>query len=412
VPRPQGKREIDRTRDPRVAVLPFHNLSGDKRHDLTADGLADNLIWVLGRVSGFFVISRLTTRVFRNQDRLPQDLGDVLDVRYIVSGSVHVANSRVVVIVELADAIKGIAIWSERIEERFTALIDVQMRLAEAIVERIAPRLRLTELRRIRGKRPEQLTAQELFLRAQDDMHNTSRAVFNGAELLFKEAIARDPTYADPLAWLAYMHVLRIGQGWSSDAARDSELAAVYARRAIECDPYEPMGFAVAGHLESYVRRDFDTAFDCFDKAIRLNPNDAPAHLWKAAASAWCDDGPAAVEEAGKAMALSPYDPLSYVYNAVAGMGHLAAGQYEQAVECSYRALRDNRSYSSGYRQLVIALTLAGHTREAASVTRRLIDLEPRLTVEGFRARYPGRDSARTPLYCEALAAAGVPPRG
>ena len=110
-----------------------------------------------------------------------------------------------------------------------------------------------------------------------------------------------------------------------------------------------------------------------------------------------------------KGTALSPYDPLMYFSNIVAGMAYLANEQYDQAVEYAYLSLRENRSYTAAHRLLIMGLVLAGRREEAHSAAHRLIILEPGITVETFRNRYPGASNPRTNLYCDALAEAGVP---
>jgi len=101
-----------------------------------------------------------------------------------------------------------------------------------------------------------------------------------------------------------------------------------------------------------------------------------------------------------------------YAYNAYAGMAYLVDGQYERAIECALRSLRENRTYTAAHRLLVIALVLAGRENEARASARRLLELEPRLTVAGFRRRYPGSDSPHADLFCDALARAGIPLSG
>jgi adenylate cyclase len=277
------------------------------------------------------------------------------------------------------------------------------------IVRKVAPYLHAAEMNRIRVKRPDSFEAYDLFLRAQENMHNTSPTVFATSEALFDAAIAKDPHYAAARAWLAYWHVLRVGQGWSPDPAHDAAQADHFARSAIECNSMEPMAFAVHGLVASYLYKDFDLAFRRFDTALHINANAAPAWLWSAAAHAWMGDGPLAIEEINKAMALSPYDPLMYAYSGIAAMAYLVDGQYERAIECALRSLRENRTYTSSYRQLVMALELAGRRDEAQTSARRLLELEPGLTVASFRRRYPGSASPQADLFCDALARAGIP---
>jgi TolB-like protein/DNA-binding SARP family transcriptional activator len=394
---------------PSIAVLPFRNLSGDPAHHFVAEGLVEDLIEALSRVPNFFVISRLSTLAFRDQDRHPQEIGNVLGVRYVLSGSLRVVEDRLRLSIELSDTQLGAALWFSKLDEKFTDLFAVQDRLSELIVGQVAPHLRAAEINRIRVKRPDSLEAYDLFLRAQENMHNSSRAVFETSEGLFEAAIKKEPNYAAALAWRARWHVLRVGQGWSPDPAQDATQADRYARAAIECNSMEPMAFAVHGHVASYLYKDFDLAFRRFEAALQINANAAPAWLWSAAAHAWMGDGPRAIEEINKAMALSPYDPLMYAHSIIAGMAYLVDDQYERAIECAMRSLRENRTYTSAYRLLVMALVLAGREGEARASARRLLELEPRLTVAGFRRRYPGSASPHCNEFCEALARAGIP---
>ena len=399
-------------REPSIAVLPFRNLTGDPAHHFIAEGLAEDLIEALSRVPNFFVISRLSTLAFRNQDRHPREIGDALGVRYVLSGSMRILDDRLRLTIELTDTQLGAALWYSKLDERFVDLFEVQDRLSEMIVRKVAPYLHAAEMNRIRVKRPDSLEAYDLFLRAQENMHNSARSVFETSEALFDAAIAKDPHYAAALAWRAYWHVLRVGQGWSPDPADDAMQADWFARTAIERNSMEPMALAVHGHVASYLYKDFDLAFRRFETALRINANAAPAWLWSAAAQVWIGNGSRAIEEINKAMALSPYDPLIYAYDNIAGMAYLVDGQYERAIECALRSLRENRTYTSAYRLLVIALVLAGREDEARASARRLLELEPGLTVAGFRRRYPGSDSPHADLFCDALARAGIPLSG
>src|SRR5205807_6822911 len=132
------------------------------------------------------------------------------------------------------------------------------------------------------------------------------------------------------------------------------------------------MAFAVQGHIAAYLHKDFDAAFQRFETALRINPNAAPAWLWSAATHAYRGNGPRAVEEINRAMALSPYDPLMYAFNSVAGMAYLADHQFERAIECGLRSIGENRTYTSSYKLLVLALMLAGREAEAQVHLRQL----------------------------------------
>jgi TolB-like protein/DNA-binding SARP family transcriptional activator len=394
---------------PSIAVLPFRNLSDENAYLYIGEGLVEDLIQALSRVPNLFVISRLSSLAFRDQDRLPQDIGDALGVQYVLSGSIRAIGDRLRLTVELTDTGSGGVLWTSKLDEQFSDLLELQERLAYSIVRRVGLHVHRAELRRTRTKRLDDLGAYELFLRAQENMHNSSRAVFDTSEQLFDEAIARDPGYATALAWRAYWHVLRVGQGWSPDMVRDTAQAENFARRALDCDYAEPMAFAVYGHIVSYLHRDFELAFQNFGAALDINPNTAQAWSWSAVARAWLGDGPRAIEEINKGIALSPYDPLMYAYSSYAGMAYIADRQYDRAVEYFLRALRENRTYTAAYRLLVIASQLAGKTEQARRTVHHLLQLEPDATVAKFRQRHPSA-ALQTELYCHALVRAGLPP--
>jgi TolB-like protein/regulator of sirC expression with transglutaminase-like and TPR domain len=394
---------------PSIAVLPFRNLSDENTRLHIGDGLVEDLIQALSRVPNLFVISRLSSLAFRDQDRLAQDIGDALGVQYILSGSIREIGDRLRLTVELTDTGSGGVLWTSKLDEKFSDLLEVQERLAYSIIRRVGLHLQAAELQRTRTKRHADLEAYELLLQAQENMHNSSHAVFDTSERLLDEAIARDPGYTTALAWRAYWHFLRVGQGWSPDVRQDTEKAEQFARRAIECDSAEPIGFVVFGVVASYLHKDFEAAFQHFESALDLNPNCAQAWLWSAAARAWMGDSRRAIEEINRAIALSPYDPLMYMYSSNAAMAYVADGQYDRAVECALRSLRENKTNTSAHRLLVMASELAGRAEQARRAAHELLKLEPGLTVEKFRKRYPGSATPHADLYCEALARAGVP---
>jgi TolB-like protein len=394
---------------PSIAVLPFRNLSVEARHDYAAEGLVEDLIESLSHVPGFFVISRLSTLTFRDRNRFPQEIGEVLDVRYIISGSMRVAGDRLRLTVELTDTKSGGVLWSSKLDERFFDMFEVQNRLAEAIVARVAPHLRSAEVERVSIKRPEDQDAYDLLLRGQESMHNPAQAVFETAGPLFEAAIEREPRNAMALAWKAYWHVLRVGQGWSIDPVHDTLQADHFAARAVECGTIEAMAFAVHGHVAAYLHKDFNAAVESFETALRINPNSARAWLWNAATHAWMGKGAEAVEKVHRAMALSPYDPLIYAYSGVAGMAYLADRQYPRAIEFALRCMHEHRTYTTAHKVLILALVLAGREVEAQAPLHQLLLLEPRFTVQQFCRQSPACAGPLGDLYCEALVRAGVP---
>jgi adenylate cyclase len=394
---------------PSVAVIPFQVNSSDARFEFLGDGLADETIGALSRVADFFVVSRLSSMAFRRTSRSLRNIGDVLGVQYVLSGSIQTTNGQVVLVAELGDTGNQEVLWSERFSFDTVNGLTIQHELARKVVESVAPFVRSFELHRAGIRDLEQLDAYGLTLRGIDLMHRMSREDFLSAREVLQSAIARDPTSAAPHAWLAKWHVLRIAVGASEDPLRDGEAATVSARLALECDSKDALALAVDGHAAAWARQDLDGADRRLSEALSSNPNEPLAWLWKGILDAWRGRGAQAVQSTDHALSLSPLDPMTYYFNSLASTSNLIAAQYERAIAFAQQSLRGNRFHTPSLRSLAAAQVLSGRVDEARETMRNLLSVEPKLTVSIFRARYPGRDSPYCEIFAAALHAAGLP---
>jgi TolB-like protein/Tfp pilus assembly protein PilF len=395
---------------PSIAVLPFRNLSRDPAHDFLGDLIAEDVIGDLSRLTDLFVISRLSTTPFRDRPYEPRSVANLLGVRYVLSGTLQTSGTRLRLTSELTEAEGDHVIWSERFDGSLEDIFELQDRLSKDIARRVVPYVHQLELQRARSKRPESLTAYELTLRAIDHFHRSSNQDMDQARILLEAAIQADSAYVTPYAWLAHWYVRRVGQGWSDDPRRDKVAANGYADAALHRDPTDPLALTVFGLVTGYLNKDLDSAILHFDRALTINPSASSAWVWSTSAYAWHGNGEEAVRRSGRAMELSPFDPLMYTFNSIAGTAHAVAGDYDKAIEFCRRSLRQNRMFASTHRILAISLALSGRVEEARIAASELLQREPTLTVGGFLQRYPGSASAQASIFGEALAVAGVPP--
>jgi len=384
-------------------------MSGDPAHDFLGDLFAEDLIGDLSRHTDLFVISRLSTRPFRDRLYELRNVADVLGVRYVLSGNLQTSGTRLRLMAELTEAEQAHVIWAENFDGSITDIFELQDKLSQDIANRAMPFVRQLELQRARSKRPEDLTAYEWTLRAVDHFHRSSRTDMEQARGMFEAAIKVDPHYVTPYAWLAHWYVRRVGQGWSDDRKRDTAEATRYADRAVEVDSTDPLALTVSGLVSAYLNKDLEIAMTRYDRALAINPSASSAWVWSTSACSWLGQGDEAVRRSQRAIELSPFDPLMYTFTSIAGTAHAVAGQYDKAIEFCRRSLRQNRMFVSTHRTLAISLALAGHLGEAREAGTDLLKLEPTLTVSGFKARYPGSASPQAELFANALALAGVP---
>lgn len=395
---------------PSVAVIPFQIRSDDPRFEFFGDALAEETIGALSRVADLFVVSRLSSMAFRRATLSLRSIGEMLGVRYVLSGSVQTAQSRALLVAELADAHDGRILWSERFECDLVDAFAVQAELARKVVASVAPFVRSFELRRARITSFSQLDAYALTLRGIDLMHRLSSEDFLHARSAFETAIERDPVSAAPHAWLAKWHVVRVAVGVSEDPLRDSKAASVSAERALVCDPHDALALTMDAMVSAWSRHDLNAAERRLAQALEANPNEPLAWLWIAMVHAWRGRGAEAVLSADRALSLSPLDPMIYFFNSLAGTANLIGMRYERAIELASLSLRENRLHTPTLRTLAAAQVLSGRLKEAKETMYELRELEPKLTVRMFRSRYPGRDSPQAADFAAALLAAGLPP--
>jgi TolB-like protein/CRP-like cAMP-binding protein len=394
---------------PSVAVIPFQLRSDDVRFESIGDGLADDVIAALSRMADFFVVSRLSTMAFRRAPLGVRRIGEMLGVQYVLSGSVQTAYPNALLMAELADARDGRIVWSQRFQGDLADVFAMQGEVARKVVQSVAPFVRSLELQRARITSFEQLDAYAMTLRGVELMHRLAREDFNQARAAFETAIARDPVSPRPHAWLAKWHVMRVANGASDDAARDSAAATACAQRALACDAEDALALAVDALVAAWSRHDLDAAEQRLAQALAANPNEPLAWLWSGITHAWRGRGAEAMQCTELALSLSPLDPMSYYFNSLASTAHLVGERYERAIELADLSLRENCLHTPTLRTLAVAQVLSGRVAEARDTVRRVRELEPGLTVAAFRARYPGRESPQFGRFAAALEAAGLP---
>ena len=398
-----------RSARPSIAVIPFQQTPSDPAHALIGDVIADDLIRTLSHRTSLIVISRLSTAAFRDRTGETNSLAQALQVRYVLSGTVQVEGVKVRVSAKLTDAERDEIIWSDRFEGDIGRLFELQDAMSTQMAIRVLRLVERMELQRARAKGLESLTAYEYILLGIDQLHRSTPDDMEVARSLFRAAVASDPGYPGAYAWLARWHVLQVGQGWSKDIAFDTKEANRLVSVALDRDPTDSWALSVQGLVESYLNKDLEAAIERLDHAIALNASAPSAWVWSTSAHAWLGRGAEAVERSRRAIELSPFDPHMHYFTSIAGTAHAVQGEYDEAIEYCKRSLRLNKTFTSTHRILAISLALSGRSNEARAAGAALLALEPGLTVESFKRRYPGSASEHVELFCEGLRRAGIP---
>jgi adenylate cyclase len=395
---------------PSIAVLPLQNLGGDPADDYFADGIVEDIIMSLARLRELLVISRGSTLAYRVRQADLSEVARALGVRYVLRGSVKRSDRLVRVSTELHNANTGASLWSEKAEVPPGDLFDVQDRIVERIVQRIAPNVRATELRGALRKRPESFTAYDWMLWALHIINSLDVTNFLQARECLNQAMAEDPGFAMPVAWAARWHSLYIGQGWSPSPKEDAATARALAARAIDLDGHDALALATHGHLKSFLFHEYESALVYFGRALSACPNHSLAWNLSSPTLSYIGQSEQAIQHAEQALRLSPLDRSLFYYYHALNLAHYAGGNYEEAVKWGGMCADENSMYTSNLRYLAAGLAAFGRLDEARETAKRLMRLEPEFRLRTYeRTRQPFRVPEVKAKYMEHLRKAGLP---
>ena len=260
---------------PSIAVLPFNNMSGDPEQEYFSDGISEDIITDLSKVSGLFVIGRNTSFAYKGQSPDLTKVGSELGVRYILEGSVRKAGGRVRINAQLIDGTTGGHVWADRYDRDLTDIFAIQDEITEAIVEQLRITLLPKEKQAIGQAQTSNVEAYNYFLKGRHFFANHTKVLLRLARQMFVRATELDPGYARAFAAIAVCDA-RLAYSYRVDIKVDDILAL--AEKAIMLDPavaeaYVARGVALAGigkHAE---------ATASYERAILLDPASFDAHF-------------------------------------------------------------------------------------------------------------------------------------
>lgn len=408
--RPIGLQRKQESGVPSIAIMPFKNLGSADSDDYIAEGIAEDIIVSLSGLKELIVISRGSTMALNPQIIDPGDIGRVLGVSYLLSGTMRRLGNRIKISYELVDTKTAHHLFADRDEFDEHQLFEFQDQMVQSIVGRIAPNIQQAEIIRVQREHPENFSAYDCYLRALNLMSSLNRNEFELAREYLEEAMTLDPTFATPVAWAARWRAIKLGQGWSTDYNRDAKMAAELASKAIELDAENSLALCTFGHVRSFVFSDYLGALDYHERSVKACPNHATAWMLYSGTMSHLKNGCKAIEFAERALRLSPFDRnLSYFYTFL-GFANYAAGQFRDAIRWCRRAELDNPHYTSNLRILSASLAAEKRLESAREVGKRLMQLDPDFRVYPYvNSGKPFAKESDRMLVAKHWLAAGIP---
>ena len=369
---------------PSIAVLPFTNMSGDPEQEYFADGMVEDIITALSRFKEVFVIARNSSFVYKGRAVDIREVGRELGVRYVLEGSVRKAANQVRISAQLIDASTGAHLWADRFEGAIGDVFHLQDQITASVVGAIAPTLRQAEIERARRKPPANLDAYDYLLRALPYVIANTPVEAAEAIRLLGEALRLDPNYAyaHGLLATAYGQIFRSAVGEQREESK--QLGTEHARKAVALGTDDSAALAYGGFMLLLIGQDVDSARTALEKAVALNPNSAIALTYRSLVLALTGESQAAIDDAMKALRLSPLDTSNYLPPMGIAIAHIWLGQYEEAATWAKKATEINPRYPMGYAWWIVAECGRGNRLEAEAQFRRLTQILPDLQPDGL----------------------------
>ncbi len=351
---------------PSVAVLPFANMSPDPGQEYFCEGIAEEIINALARLENVRVASRTSAFRFKGRSQDVRKVGETLNVRTVLEGSVRTAGKRLRVTAQLVAVEDGSTLWAERYDRELEDVFAIQDDISASIVSALRGRLGAGGSPAASRRRTEDVEAYQLYLKGQHNWYKRERGSLERAAHFFEQATERDPSYVAALAGAASAYASLSIYGMEPGAAAAKARSAV--ERALALEPDQAEVRTALGLVSLCCEFDTTRAESELRRAVAINPHHVLAQCWVGwvlACSGRTDD---AVESFRRAQKL---DPLSPYVLAAAGHALLLAGQHAGALTQFEQATDIDADFLLSLYGLGAALVSLGRHEEGLRVLDR-----------------------------------------
>jgi len=370
-----------------LAVMPFVDRSSEAdRKGGAADALAYDVIARLAKLRSMFVIAAGTTFALRDRAIGPEEAGRMLNVDYVVSGSVRRSGKRLIITSELSETRTARVIWSESYDEKHDDALLVLEDIGNRIVAAVAHEIEMVERNRAILKPPNSLDAWEAHHRGLWHMYRFNKLDNERARQFFTQAVDLDPTFARAYAGLSFAHFQNAFLGWKKPGP-EIERAFDAAGRSLMVDDRDPAAHWAMGRA-LWLRGEQDQSVAELERAVDLSPNFATGHYTLAFVHSQSGDPRAAIAFSDHSRQLSPFDPLLFAMFGSRALGLARLGQFDEAADWAIKAAARPNAHQHIMAIAAFTLSLADRMPEANEYKKKIRERVPNYGMTDFLAAF------------------------
>src|SRR5262245_5804838 len=389
---------------PSLAVLPFTNMSSDPEQEYFSDGITEDLITDLSKVSGLFVISRNSVFTYKGQVTKVEQVGQELGVRYVLEGSIRKAGNRVRITAQLLDATTGFHVWAERYDRDLQDIFTVQDEVTQQIVAALKVKLTTVERGRLGRQPTTNLEAYDCYLRGLELYAQRAQDANIQARQMFERAIAFDPQFATAYAFLGRTYLMELIYQWSQDP-QILEQVTVFGQKAVALDDSQPAAHETLA-LAYLGKKRHAQAITEAQKTIALDPNYADGYVTLADILCFAGQPEPAVALVEQAMRLNPRYPPFYLWSL--GHAYRLLGQPEEAIATLRNLVSQNAELLTAHVLLAATYSELGQEKEARTEAAEILRISPHYSLATVQGGVPYKDPATIERQVTALRKAGL----
>ena len=404
------KKAVPLPEKPSIVVLPFANMSDDPKQEYFSDGITEDIITDLSKVSGLFVIASNSSFSYKGKQVNVQDVAKDLGVRYVLEGSVRRSGDRLRITAQLIDAETVNHLWAERYDREIKDIFSVQDEVTQKVVSELAVTLKASEMERLFRRHTENIEAYDLYIRILRECWPPKKECYAEALESAKQVIELDPKFAGGYQVLSFLLSSGVRLGCSTSPREDVEKALELAQQAVSIDDtFAPSYISLASAY--LMKRRHEDALAATSAAVRIEPGGYNSNMWLGFYLHWMGRGEEAVEAVKKAQQLNPKwksDPLPWLLDFM-GFATFTAGRYEESIAAWKQVIDRFGPMELREAFLTAAYSELGRDDEAKAMAQQLLKRHPEFSLSSFNLARTYKNPEDTERLLNALRKAGLP---